>query len=354
MSIAEEKTTKASGRPQHYPRSVFESKHDNTHRDDSDPSKQRWKYKGPWLAGRTEGQFKQYVEKDVKRRRMDFKRFLRERLAQEKAIARRHEATEGGEDFESSDPVLVSEEDVEVYTRRLRNDEHELHELVEEYLDLPRDRGSATNSYAKKGPPTTHPSAGLSYLRTGSHTYNHPLLGPQEDPAPVQARVIRPQTTANNAKYDRALIGVGGVVAEDDRIRFTRDATGITGYNPDVPGGAKVYIRVPTKASVDPRGRISLSTGRTLNRTSENIAKGYYHSEGPELPPAAVDAAQNRETPTLTRTKPGRPRETHGYGLEDIVDEKSNGRALPFLGPEDELPDLNGLLRHGRQSNQKR
>ena len=235
----------------------------------------------------------------------------------------------------------------------MRNDEHKLHKLVEEYLDLPRTRGSATTSYDKKGPPTTHPSAGLSYLRTGSYTFNHALLGPQEEAAPVQARVVRPQTTATNTKHDRALIGVGGVVAEDDRQSFTRDLTGITGYNPDISGGAKVYIRVPTKASVDSRGKIEISTRRPRDKTSENIAKGYYYSAGPEPPPAAVEAAQNRETPTLTRDKRGRPRETLGYGLEAIGAVKSSGRASPFIGPEDELPDLNGLLRHGRQSNQK-
>lgn len=353
LSMAEERPKKASAQREHYPCSVFESGVDNTYHDDSDSNKQRWKYRGPWLAGKTEGEFRQYVEKDIKRRRLDFKRFLRERLAEGKAIARRREATEGGEDFEGSDSIAVSEEDVEVYGRRLRNEEHKLHKLVEEYLDLPRDRGSATTSYDKKGPPTTHPSAGLSYLRTGSHTYNHPLLGPQEEPAPVQARVIRPQTTAANTKYDRALIGVGGVVAEDDRQTFTRDSTGITGYNPDIPGGAKVYIRVPTKASVDSRGRIDIFTRRPRDKTSENIAKGYYYSEGPAPPPAAVEAAQNRETPTLTRSKPGRPREDLGYGLEDIGAANSSGRASPFLGPEDELPDLNSLLRHGRQSNQK-
>ena len=353
LSMAEEKSRKASAQHEHYPRSVFESKHDNTYQDDSDPNTQRWKYRGPWLAGKTEGEFRRYVEKDVKRRRSDFKRFLRERLAEEKVIALRREATESGEDIEVSDSVAVSEEDVEVYARRLRNDEHELHKLVEEYLDLPRDRGSAISSYDKKGPPTTHPSAGLSYLRTGSHTYNHPLLGPQEEPAPVQARVVRPQTTANNRKYDRALIGVAGVVAEDDRQSFTRDSTGITGYNPDIPGGAKFYIRIPTKASVDSRGRIDVLTRRPRNKTSENIAKGYYSSEGPEPPPAALDAVQNREMPTLTKTKPERPRETYDYGLEDIDAAKRSGRASPFLGPGDELPDLNGLLRHGRQPNQK-
>ena len=348
LSIAEEKSTRASTQQERYPRSVFESNYDNTFQDDSDPNKQRWKYKGPWLAGKTEGEFKQYVERSVKSRRLDFKRFLRERLAEERRTARQREATESGEDFEDSDSAAVSERDVEVYIKRLRNDEYKLHKLVEEYLDLPRDRGTAMTSYDKKGPPTTHPSAGLSYLRTAAHTYNHPLLGPQEEPPPVQARVIRPQTTANNMKYDKALIGVGGVVADDDRLSFTRDKTGITGYNPDIPGGAKVYIRVPTRASVDSRGRIELLTRRPVNRASEDIANGNFHPEAAQPPPAAFDAAQDRETPTLTKTKPGRPRETQGYGLEDIVAPRNSGRASPFLGTKDEQPDLNDLLRHGR------
>ena len=346
LSMAEEKMGNVSAQQARYPPSVFESKYDNTFQDESDPSKQRWKYKGPWLAGKTEGEFRQYVEKNVKTRRLDFKRFLRQRLAEERTIARRREATENGEDTEGAEPVTVSHEDVEDYTRGLRNDEYKLHKLVEEYLDLPRDRGSATSSYYKKGPPTTHPSAGLSYLRTGSHTYNHPLLGPQEEPAPIQARVVRPQTMANNTKYDRALIGVGGVVAEDDRLTFTRNSTGITGYNPDLPGGAKIYIRSPTRASIDPRGRIKINTSRPRNRASENIAKGYYHSEQAELPPAAVDAAQNRETPTLTRTKPGGPREGQVYGLDDMVAPKRSARASPFLGPEDKMPELHDLLIH--------
>ena len=355
LAMPEEKSTKASMRQEHYPSSVFESRHDNTFQDDSDPSKQRWKYNGPWLAGKTEGEFKQYMDKDVKMSKLGFKRFLRERLAEERTIARRRETTESGEDSESSDPVPVpvSEEDVDVYARRLRNDEQKLNQIVEEYLDLPRKQGSAT-SYDKTGPPTTHPSAGLSYLRTASYTYNHPLLGPQEEQTPVSARVIRPQTTATNFKYDKALIGVGGVVAEDDRYSFARDSTGITGFEPDAPGGAKIYIRAPTRASVDPRGRIGLFTRRPRDRTSENIAHGYYHSDRADIPPAAIYAAQNRETPSLTKTKPGGPRESQGYGLENMVAAKSSGRASPFVGPADKPPNLNDLLRRGLSSSQKK
>ena len=353
VSTAEEKLARINqNQAVSFSSSVFESERDNTFQDDSDPKKKRWKYRGPWVAGKTEGDFKRYVERDLRSRRLDFKRFLCERLAEERTIARRREVTESGEDPEVQHSVEVSEDDVEVYARRLRNNEYKLHRLVEEYLDLPRDRASAATSYDKKGPPTTHPSAGLSYLRTGSHTYNHPLLGPQEEPAPVHARVIRPQTTAVGTKHDRALVGVGGVVAEDDRQAFTKDSTGITGYDPDIPGGAKIYIRVPTRASIDPRGRIDLATRRPRDKISENIAKGYYNSEEAVPPAAAVDAVQNREMPTSTRTTPSRPREAQGYGLEDMVATKSSGRASPFLGPDDKL-DLNNLLRHGRQSIQK-
>ena len=348
LSMAEDKSIRASMQQARHPRSVFESSHDNTFHDDSDPLKKRWKYRGPWLAGKTQGEFKQYMERDIKSRRLDFKRFLRERLTEDRRVARLREATEGGEDLEGPDSVTVSEGDVELYIKGLRKDEHKLHKLVEEYLDLPRDRGTATTTYDKKGPPTTHPSAGLSYIRTGSYTYNHPLLGPQEDPAPIQARVIRPQTTAAFAKHDRALIGVGGVVAEDDRFTFTRDFTGITGYNPDIPGGAKLYIRVPTRASVDSRGRIEISTRRPRNRAAEDIAKGHYQPEVAEPPPAAHDAVRNRETPSLTRDLRGKSREAQGYGLEDIVAPRSSGRATPFPAREDKLPELNDLLRHGR------
>ena len=356
LSLPEDKPKIASGQQQRYPRSVFESQFDNTNQDVSDPGKQRWKFRGPWLAGKTEGEFRQYMEKDVKPRRLAFRAFLHGRLAGEKAIRQQREATESGGEPESPGEIAVSEEDVDAYVRRLRNDEQRLHKLVEEYLDLPSDRDSSTPIYYKKGPPTTHPSAGLSYLRTSSHTYNHPLLGPQEEPAPVLARVIRPQTTTANVKYDKALIGVGGIVAEDDRQSFTRDSTGVTGYNPDIPGGAKVYIRAPKRASVDSRGRIDIVTRRPRDRTSERIAQSYHSSEDsetPETPFAAAPTAQNRAVQSLARTKFRSPGGTLGYGLENMDATKGSGRASPFLRPDDEMPDLNSLLRHGQRSNKK-
>ena len=145
-------------------------------------------------------------------------------------------------------------------------------------------------------------------------------------------------------------------MAEDDRQSFTRDSTGVTVYNPDIPGGAKIYIRAPKRASVDSRGRINIVTRRPRDRTSERIAQSHHSSENsemPETPFAAAPIAQSRGVRPLTMTKLRSPGGTLGYGLEDMDAAKGSGRASPFLRPEDEMPDLNSLLRHGQRSNQK-
>lgn len=49
--------------------------------------------------------------------------------------------------------------------------EMDLHRLMQEHLGLLREEGQSLGGsspqYGAKGPPTTHPSTGLSYLRTG-------------------------------------------------------------------------------------------------------------------------------------------------------------------------------------------
>ena len=353
FSMAERRTL-ASRQLQNPPRSVFESKHDNTHSDETDPNQQRWKYKGPWLASKTEGAFEKYIKKDVKRRKMDFKRFLRKHLAEMKAVSRRREATESGEDPEESDVDRVSEDELEAYIKRLRKDDITMRKILEEYLDLPRELGSqgisaSTFTYDKQGPPTTHPSAGLSYTRTGAHVFNHPILGPQEENTPIESRVIRPQTS-KQVKYDRALLGLGGVVAEDDKLAFTLadEEQGLGNYDPDIPGGTKLWVR-PITASVDSRGRITIAT-RRATPNAVNVAKGFY-SQGAEPPAAALAAARDRETPVLTRPRQASARGSPGYGVESMASVNSSGRAAPFSGPDDKPPDFRRLLAGNSQRN---
>ena len=125
--------------------------------------------------------------------------------------------------------------------------------------------------YAETGPPKTHPSAGLSYLRTKSHIYNHPIYGPQERPPPIEGRIIMPKTTALGRFAPK--LGIAGVVTDVpagdgfntsnmqksryDQIR-KESYPGLMNIEPDKTGGSKVYLH-PTVASIDPpTGRISL------------------------------------------------------------------------------------------------
>lgn len=327
-------------------KSVFDSQYDNTQVDDRNLGgrrKERWKYKGPWIAGKSDGEFNQYLEKSLRRRKLDFRRFLRGKLASINAADRRREAMERGEDLE--DLGSVSEEDLEAYIKRLRNDENAMHKFIEEYLDLPRDEsqavGGAESGYDEKGPPTTHPSAGLSYLRTESHMCNHPEFGPQEYKTPLEGRVVAPQKIRGIVQRG-ALIGLGGVVASDSKITFTasEEPSGVAQYDPDIEGGAKMWVQ-PRRATVDARGRIELVVDRA-DKNSINVATGA-HSEESQLqpPPAAVAGAQDRETPDLTSRI---PRSSQGYGLQDLDGGSRAGRAQPFLGPGDGEPDLHSLL----------
>jgi hypothetical protein len=341
-------------------RSVFDSRYDNTHVNEEDttggPTKKRWKFKGPWLAGKTDGEFKIYVEKKVKRRKSDFRQYLRDHLTQTTAAARRREAVERGENVEtlSSEEVAVSEEEVGGYIRHLRNNEMDLHRLVENFLDLPREenqslRGSSSH-YDEKGPPTTHPSAGLSYLRTNSHIYNHPLLGPQENSAPIQGRVIVPQKTGDKVNPE-ALIGLAGVVGKDTRKSFFKvkgddGGAGIGRFDPDILGGGKIWAH-PQRASIDSRGRIDLAVDPS-DRNALNVALGV-HSDEPEPPRAAVAAAQDRELPDLTQRQQRSSGQSSGYGLEGMTSGNRGGRVSPFLGPDDKMSSstLQQLLKTG-------
>lgn len=337
-------------------RSVFDSQCDNTHFDswtqsEDSPTKfnrQRWKYGGPWLAGQSDIQFQEYVRK-VKNRKPDFRQFLHTQLATIKAAARRREAVEEGTDAEIFG-VSVTQEEVDNYIRRLRNDENAMQKVLEDFLDLPRNEVQAhaggVSDYDENGPPTTHPSAGLSYLRTGSRVFNHPNFGPQASETPVEGRVVAPQKIQGRTQA-RALIGVGGVVGVDSRYTYTKnEVPGLASFDPDIPGGAKLWVN-PRKAVVGSQGKIELIVDRAT-KNAVNIASGLHSEEvkAPEAPPeAAITAAlHSRATPTLTSDRPRVKRSDQGYGVEDLDVQSRSGRAKPFLGLDDRESTSNQKL----------
>ncbi len=268
-------------------RSVFERDVDNTYVGNDGTTLRaanRWKFRGPWLAGKTEGQFNHYVEKKIRTRKSDFQEYVRQDLANRKLKEQKAIARDEGQGDEVIEPPEISDGELDLHLRHLRRNRHILSKLIHDFFDLPappmsegqysstlgggdRLASAAASTYAESGPPKTHPSAGLSYLRTSSHIYNHPVLGPQQFVPPVRARVLQPQrsTTGYN---NIARIGVAGVVGDDSQPRgfnktnnvgVTEAERALAEFDPTIPGGAKIWVR-PDRASIDSQGRIKIET----------------------------------------------------------------------------------------------
>lgn len=334
--------------------SVFESKRDNTDKTAGSKSQpmSRYKFSGPWLAGQTDAEFDTYLKK-LRRQKPEFMKKLENHLAYKKAVERRRDAMDRGADIEEAEkPVKLSKEELSETIRKLRNDPETLGPILSEILDLappPRVPGErlarknfvpapsnvSATAYADQGPPQTHPSAGLSYLRTLSHMDNHPAFGPQEYQKPVQARILRSKRPVQGNAL-KALAGVGGVVTEDiNPHAFKEDNApqGITFFNPDLPGGAKYWVRT-TRSSIHPSGKIILATDRapdtlksihgvsdqqkplpdvvrgedrTVSPLDSNIAPKRTGSQGGKGMDKNQSVAQYLETHLLSKKSPEKP-----------------------------------------------
>ena len=244
----------------------------------------RWKYRGPWLAGKTEGEFHDYVEKQIKKRRAEFQHYLRAWLRKRKTAALQRAARDEGEEFQPH-AVRISRSELRREIIRMRQESTDLWGVIWEFLDLPGlppqhiNQGLSPPSSESSGtdqdlgPPVTHPSAGLSYLRTASHVPNHPVLGPISTQQPVRSRILQSQSFAGGYKQGRVVLGVGGVVAADSsdatfkQLRNTKDPEpGWSSFDPDIEGGAKTWIH-PEAASIDSQGRIKLNVDRASKDT---------------------------------------------------------------------------------------
>jgi len=283
--------------------SVFEEDMDQIEKPETrvtDGEVVRWKYKGPWLAGMTEGEFDTYIHKQIRRRKLEFQTFLRSELALRWTDARTGAARERGEDI----PPPVKPEDIlpgelNKYIKDLRENKDYRNELICRFLDLPPipprppidplnrnelpiedgKQSSATfgsqavsrNPFKAAGPPKTHPSAGLSYTRTSSILSNHPMFGPQANAAPVPARIVKPKSSG--ADTGTAYIGVAGVTADPppgvSDFRSTRGKSSkinkavsnemahLQYVDLNTKGGAKSWVK-PKSAYIDVDGKVRL------------------------------------------------------------------------------------------------
>lgn len=274
------------------PESVFEDKYDFTAVDSEKKSKagqMRWKYQGPWLANLTEGDFQKYIKKSVRPRKTEFRLFLREKLAARlTGDAKDRASAEGGDEAAEAvrevQPDDITENQLTDFLRELRQDRTSLYDTVGEFLDLapiepphPTDqignlapRQSRTldreNPYALHGPPITHPSAGLSYLRTSAYLDNHPAYGPLKYHAPIKGRVFVSSNDANSFGKSGTL-GLGGFIVGSKTVSSEFSSTATRTYEPSVEGGQKVWAHI-FSAQVNSQGRVLLHAEEVQDKTT--------------------------------------------------------------------------------------
>lgn len=227
----------------------------------------RWKYKGPWLANLTHGEFQSFLKKQVRGRREEFRQVIREHLAEKQTEEATNQAVAAGTSEETQAAVRpedVTDEQITHFYRIARINNDELNGLVSKFLDLaPIDhegmdylqalapeqskRLNPSDPYAKYGPPVTHPSAGLSYLRTKSFLENHPVYGPQRLEAPIKARLMGISEKIPSKAAVGGFVGYSGGYMGRQAIMDWK-----------LPGGAKTWVHVAS-AQVDSTGRAILT-----------------------------------------------------------------------------------------------
>ncbi|OAA50473.1 hypothetical protein NOR_00923 [Metarhizium rileyi] len=269
-----------------WPKSVFEEDLDSTDTQSGRSDDKRWKFRGPWLARMGEGEFVRYLRKTVQPKRAQFRALLKRKLAEDITMNQNKTAMEKGTHVPPRIEVRdITEAHFSEYLRTLRNDRATLYGLVSEFLDLAPlsvpiglmqgiQKANPSLEWkspdGKSGPPPSHPSAGISYLRTNSFMENHPVYGPQARRTPTLARVVYPR-----AGFKPAKLGVGGFVADvpsgdnefnfrfqRPRIQASKLLNGIAHLDTTTYGGAKAYIEAKT-ATVDTSGRVVLQLQET-------------------------------------------------------------------------------------------
>ncbi|KAM0562417.1 hypothetical protein ACHAPJ_002107 [Fusarium lateritium] len=336
-------------------KSVFEEDMDFTDYRKGRADDKRWKFQGPWLARMTEGEFIGYLDKNVRPKRAQFRQLLRERLAESINTRQARTAMEKGDPAPSKTIIGdITEEQFTDYVRGLRSDRATLYGLVSKFLDLAPlgqpvgiiqtflsagENAAAESPYGKSGPPPSHPSAGISYLRTNSYMENHPVYGPQGQHTPTLARVVYPRNGPSPAK-----LGVGGFVADTPagdnefntrnvRLRVSAHKqmlTGIIQLDTTTFGGAKAYVN-PQTATIDPSGKVVLHLQEASNeaqlvaREAKGRGKVYNEKKAPkqqtktEADPWRADRVANellgeKDAPAPQEEVVG---SSKNYGLDD-------------------------------------
>ncbi|GAP84824.1 putative 37S ribosomal protein [Rosellinia necatrix] len=327
-----------------HPRSVFEEDGDITAVEPDQmqaTENKRWKFKGPWLAGMADGEFNKWLERSVRTRRSEFRAYLKEIYAKELTEERRAQAVR---EAMPVPPEVVAEDITESqfldYLRDLRQDRLVLYRYVSRFLDLAplstenqylhtmklnrSQQFDRPNPYGTLGPPITHPSAGLSYLRTPNFMDNHPIYGPQKFHPVVKARVLKPQNVETGVH--EPAIGIAGFITDrptDQKIlgrttHHTPRGNPLSFLELEGGGGAKLYYQVDS-ATVDSGGRVRINLSDPGNNMTELVTKEMLGEDGAKNE-VYMNALQDSSIPNLAGdliTQPTRKRGVHMYGSNE-------------------------------------
>jgi hypothetical protein len=281
----------------------------------------RWKHDGPWLPGMNADDFAAFLSKEISKRRKEFNKYLHAFVKNEIYTTRQLADSQSGDiapieaeeaeawsQEKSRQWAQISDQDIQAGIKTLRRETANnpltsklVTKLIIPFLRLPTIKLKNT-SYSESSssrdfdtyqfdqetaPLSTHPSAGLGYLRTKSYIANHPILGPQALPAPVPARVIQPRSTAVSKEY-YAKVGIAGFVANDEfrSNDFAHKARGsisnaqdVETIDIDTPGGKKLLIQ-PMYGSVTNDGRIHIKLNRSVGAELQ-VARGELEDKPP-------------------------------------------------------------------------
>jgi hypothetical protein len=258
-------------------------------------SRRRWKFDGPWLGSMSNTEFEVWLKKKALTRSEDLMRRLRQAERDWILSRRRLDALNDGTPLDQVSQK-VDEVSIDRRIRRLRRDsanpDAELGRIVRQYLDLPgfTDAKSSSTRISQselRKPPKTHPSAGLSYLRSSSYLENHPLLGPQAQHAPVSARLVQLKAFRHQPK-----LGVAGVVTNEENITSAQ-SSGSRGRARQAGGNGfapldRRYWAQPKEARIDPQGRVMLSVGNPNNHAISVREGNLGESTVPQQPRSRV------------------------------------------------------------------
>ncbi|OAL45818.1 hypothetical protein IQ07DRAFT_591098 [Pyrenochaeta sp. DS3sAY3a] len=307
----------------------------------------RWKHEGPWLPGLGADEFTAYLDKEISKRKEEFNHYLVEFVKNEIYATRRLATSQSAQTMpidlheaeiwikeQEKQWGLFTKQEIDAGIRALRKETAKdplgsklVTKLILPFLRLPtikfKNITFAENASRRDinkyqfdqdaAPLSTHPSAGLGYLRTKSYITNHPILGPQANPAPIPARVIQARST-NNSKETYARLGVGGFVANDQFKNDNRSASATMISNArdvetidiETEGGKKILVQ-PLFATVTNNGRINIKLRR---------------SSGPEV---AVARGELDDRPPVREGYEANPLKGLGSGKSGIqeLDEQS-------------------------------